>query len=198
MMGRKILFVDCCMKTGEASRTKVLCDAFLEAVAAARPDCCIERLVLKEQELRPMLEAEVERRSALAKAGEFGHPMFDYARQFATANRILVGAPYWDFSFPALLKVYLEKVFVSGITFTCRETGMVGLCRAEKMMFIQAAGGIVRAGDPGEAYLRKVAQVLGIGTFECIRADGMDIREMDPAPRVRAALRTALEAAPLW
>ena len=44
--------------------------------------------------------------------------MFDLARQFARAEIIVMAAPYWDLSFQAALKQYLEQVNVVGIT--CR------------------------------------------------------------------------------
>ena len=43
------------------------------------------------------------------KAGALDDPLLDYARQFARADQILIAAPCWDLSFPAVLRAYLER-----------------------------------------------------------------------------------------
>lgn len=43
--------------------------------------------------------------------------MFKYAHEFANADLIVIAAPFWDLSIPALLKVYIENIAVDGITF---------------------------------------------------------------------------------
>ena len=42
--------------------------------------------------------------------------MFDYANAMAQADMIVIAAPYWDMSFPASLKIFLEAASVVGIT----------------------------------------------------------------------------------
>ena len=41
--------------------------------------------------------------------------MFDLASQFQQADEIVIAAPYWDLSFPAILKLYLENIYVTGV-----------------------------------------------------------------------------------
>ena len=31
------------------------------------------------------------------------------------ADTIVIAAPFWDFSFPAALKIYIENIYVTGI-----------------------------------------------------------------------------------
>ena len=38
-----------------------------------------------------------------------------YAKQFAGADTIVIAAPFWDLSFPAILKTYIENIYVTGI-----------------------------------------------------------------------------------
>ena len=56
-------------------------------------------------------------RTKMLADGAFQDPLFGLARQFAAADRIVIAAPYWDLSFPAALKQYVEQINVLGITF---------------------------------------------------------------------------------
>ena len=74
-------------------------------------------------------EAYLRKRDELIAARSFDDDMFALARQFAEADRVVIAAPYWDLSFPAVLKQYIEAINVSGITFEYTEEGFPrGLC----------------------------------------------------------------------
>ncbi len=60
----------------------------------------------------------------LIASRQFDDPYFRYARQFAGADEIVIAAPYWDLSFPSVLKVYLEHICITGITFQYTPEGM--------------------------------------------------------------------------
>ncbi len=49
--------------------------------------------------------------------------MFRYAHQFAEAEIVVVGAPYWEYQFPALLRCYIEHISVNGVTFAYGDDG---------------------------------------------------------------------------
>ena len=72
--------------------------------------------------------------------GDYRDPLFRYAKQFAQAADIVVAAPYWDLSFPSILKVYLEQICVTGLTFQYTPEGIPEiLCyRAENLDVIGA------------------------------------------------------------
>ena len=173
---KKALFVDCCIR-GEESRTRALADAFLDSLSGYEA----ERLYLPEENLPYFSGAYFDQRERLIAARAFGHPRFRYARQFAAADLIVIAAPFWDLSFPALLKVYIEQVSVDGITFTTGESGLTGLCRASGMVFLTTRGGFY-TGDPmemGSRYLDALHTFFGIGRYDCVAADGMDVAGFD-------------------
>ena len=91
-------------------------------------------------------EGFFEQRQRLLEEGDLSHPRFRYAHEFAAADRIVLAAPFWDLSFPALVKIYIENVSVDGITFGCNESGCFGTCRAEKLMYITTRGGSYTGG----------------------------------------------------
>lgn len=119
------LFVNACAR--EESRTLSLCRAYLEGNPA------VEEVRLFERNLVPFDWKMVEERVALIEKADWGDSMFDLAKQFAAADEIVIGAPYWDLSFPAVLKVYIEHVTVNGIVFHYTEEGRPeGLCKAKR------------------------------------------------------------------
>ena len=160
---KNVLFVDCCIR-GEASRTKKLADAFLSALPA---DCRVTRLDLMAEDLSYFKDGYFAQREQLLAAGERDHPRFRYAHQFAQADRIVIAAPFWDLSFPALLKVYIEQVSVDGITFGSTEDGLKGLCRASHLVFLTTRGGFYTgdAMEMGSRYLEALHTFFGIGEY---------------------------------
>jgi len=170
------LYIDCCIR-GEQSRTKRLAEAFLAAYGA-REHVQIDRLTLMDEPLIPFSNGFFWQREQLLEREELNHPRFRYAHQFQQAGRIIIAAPFWDLSFPALLKVYIENVNIQGITFDCNEKdGCFGVCCAEKMLFLTTRGGALEGNpmDNGTKYLADMAKFFGIEQFESIAADGLDM-----------------------
>ena len=134
---KNVLFVDCCIRR-EASNTRKLAKAFLSALPS---DCAVTRLDLMAEDLSYFKDSYFDQREALLAENRRDHPRFRYAHQFAQADLIVIAAPFWDLSFPALLKVYIEQVSVDGITFGSTEEGLKGLCRASHLVFLTTRGG---------------------------------------------------------
>ena len=111
---RKLLVVDCCIRK-EESRTKKILERFL---SAAPSDCEVERLVLTEENLAPLMGDFFEQRQRLLETGDFSHPRFRYAKQFANADLVVIAAPFWSTisrkSDPERQQLtYLRKLFPS-------------------------------------------------------------------------------------
>ena len=180
----KVLYIDCCIR-GEQSRTRTLAEAFLSALSC-RNGLEIERLTLMDEPIIPFQNGFFWQRERLIEAGELNHPRFRYAHRFREAERIVIAAPFWDLSVPALLKVYIENVSVQGITFDCDEkNGCFGTCKAEKMLFLTTRGSEMEGNvaDNGTKYLGDMAKFFGIPCFEHIAADGLDLGR-EPAEQI--------------
>ena len=101
--------------------------------------------------------------------------MFRYANDFANSDIIVVAAPYWDLSFPALLKIYFERVAVSGITFRYDNGRPVSLCKAKKLIYVTSAGGKIFV-NFGFEYIKALAEnFYGIEEIVFFSAEGLDI-----------------------
>ncbi|MBQ3615135.1 MAG: NAD(P)H-dependent oxidoreductase [Anaerotignum sp.] len=172
---KKVLFIDCCIRR-EHSRSKALADHFIGELQK-KEEYEMETLCLMDENLSFFSEGFFLQRERLLEQGNFDHPRFRYAHQFAAADKIVIAAPFWDLSFPALLKVYIENLCVDGITFHTDEQGLHGLCKADHMVYLTARGGIYKDSDmeQGSRYLEQMAGFFGIEKYNCVAAEGLDI-----------------------
>lgn len=181
---KTLLYVDCCIRR-EGSRTRKLAEAFVNNLPEGWR---VETVTLMDEPLLPLMEGGFRQRDELLQRGDFGHRRFDYAWQFRRADAILIAAPFYDLSIPALLKVYIENVSVDGITFLCDAQGLRGNCLAQSMTFLTSRGGFYNDSpdEMGSRYMEALCRFFGAGTYRCIAADGVD---MDPSktPAILAA-----------
>ena len=170
-----VLFVNGCVR--ENSRTLELAQAVLEKVSGE-----IEEVRLYPNGPEGMDAEKLRLRDELLSNKNYDHQMFKLAKQFATADTIIMAAPYWDLAFPTKVRAYLEETTVSGITFQYGADGIPqGLCRAERLIYVTTAGGPVFQ-DFGFAYVKALAQTFyGIPEVSLVKAEGLDIWGADPA-----------------
>ena len=168
-MQKKILFVNACVR--KESRTRKLAEEVLSTLNGE-----ITELKLFEEPLRPLNEETLLWRSKAASEGDFSDERFFYAKQLAQADLVVIAAPYWDFSFPALLKIWIENISVSGLTFRYTEDGRPhGLCKADKLIYVTTAGGWIGNNDFGYEYVSAlVRELYGIWDSQRIVREGLD------------------------
>lgn len=190
----KLLFVDCCIsQRGPDSRTRALADALLEAFEKAHPEAEIETVPPEALlALRPFAPDMLNDRDALASVEAWDAPVFDLARQFRAADRIVVAAPFWDLSFPAALRTYIEYISANGLTYHYEADGCHGDCRAERLVYLTSGGDFEREDSIGVLHWRQLAAMFGIRRFDYVFAGGLDI---DPAktPELLDAARALAE-----
>lgn len=169
-MEEPVLFLNACVR--KRSRTLRLAGKLLQLLA--RP---YEEVRVSEIEYPKIDEAYLEKRDALVRAGAPDDEFFALARQFAEAETIVIAAPYWDLSFPAALKRYLETVNVVGITFRYSEAGVpIGLCRAKTIYYVTTAGGNFAPDEFGFGYVKALAEgYYGIHNVILVKATGLDL-----------------------
>ena len=163
-----ILFVNACVR--ENSRTLVLAKNIMKDMRGE-----ITEIRLYSENIAPLDRESLERRECLTRMGKFDDPMFGYARQFAEADEVVIAAPFWDLSFPSLLKNYIEQVSVSGITFKYSEGKPLGLCKAKRLTYVTTSGGPIFE-DFGYTYIKAVARgFYGIENTKAYRAMNLDV-----------------------
>lgn len=97
--------------------------------------------------------------------------------QFISADKYVFVTPLWNFSFPPVMKAYLDSVAVAGKTFKYTEQGPVGLLTDKKALHIQARGGNYSEGpaaamEMGHRYLGVMMSFFGVPSFEGLFVEG--------------------------
>jgi len=190
---KTLLYIDCCIRR-ENSRTRLLAEAFLDSLPEGWR---VETLTLMDEPLQPLMEGGFAQRDQLLTRGDLHHRRFDYAWQFQRADALLIAAPFYDLSIPALLKVYIENVSVDGITFLCDETGLRGNCRAQSMTFLTSRGGFYDNSpeEMGSRYMEAMCAFFGAGVYRCVAADGVDMNPAKTPQILKEACERAAQAA---
>lgn len=181
---KTLLYINCCPRGKGVSRTDRLCRHFLAHLPA---DIQVEEVDATQT---PLLQAaDLERRDALVREKQFDAPMLALAGQLIRADYLLFGAPYWDLSFPASLKAYLEQVSVCGLTFYYNEAGQpVGCCKGQRLIYVTTAGGTIGTLNFGYDYVAGLfSTLLGVPNASFVSAENLDIVGRDPEPALRQA-----------
>ncbi|MDE0350329.1 MAG: NAD(P)H-dependent oxidoreductase [Gammaproteobacteria bacterium] len=171
----------------EASASSRVADAFVTAYRRLHPDHVVERLALFEEQL-PAFGAEgadqktehvldlVRGGTGIEATGEWAGVMREVER-LASADKVLLSSPMWNFSIPYPLKHYIDLICQPGLTFRVDAQGYLGLVTGKPLQLVLASGGSYPEGFPLEThgtatdfqrpYLEHVARFIG---FEDIRA----------------------------
>ncbi|MER2143128.1 MAG: NAD(P)H-dependent oxidoreductase [Eubacteriales bacterium] len=178
------LFINACVRRD--SRTRQLAEAVMAEDREAYREVYLPAISFPKVD-----EAFLEWRNDCVAQGDFTSPVFDLAKDFAAAEAIVVAAPFWDLSFPSMLKQYIEQICVLGITFFYNDQDMPqGLCRARKLTYVVTAGGPIYDEAFGYGYVKAVANTFfGIPETRIIKAENLDIRGAD----VDGIMRKAME-----
>lgn len=183
---KKLLFLNACIR-GEASRTLELSRFYIDGFIAGEKNAGrsweVEEICLDSlNDLKPLDSTELALRDRLLAERDFGHKMFDHAKKIISADHVVIGAPYWDLQFPALLKIYLERCSVTGLTFIYNDEGIPeGQCRAESLMYITTSGSPIGNMNYGYDYIKGLCQLFGIPKTYFASAEGLDIIGNDAA-----------------
>ncbi len=164
----KLLFIDACMR--DNSRTKKLANFVLEKLAK---NYTIQTIDLTQGDILPLNKETLEQRFD----NNIDEKFVNYAKMFSHAERIVIAAPFWDMSFPAVLKAFFEQISLLNITFKDCEKKCEGLCRAQKILYITTRGMKIRTGSKLEQatpYLKAFAHLCGIKKVYTISANNLD------------------------
>lgn len=172
---KNILFINACVRP--RSRTLVLAKELM-----GRLEGEITEVNLEREAMVPLDWERLQLRDGLAAKNDFSHTIFRYARQFAAADEIVIAAPYWDLSFPATVRTYIEAVSIVGLTFHYTpENVPEGLCEGKKIHYVTTAGGTIAPFNLGYDYIKAIATTFyGISQVLCYSAENLDLVGNNP------------------
>jgi len=206
----QLLYITANPKAVEQSYSLSVGSAFLEAYRAAKPNDDIVELDLyrtdiplldtdvfngwgKLQQGRAFEELSAEEKGKVARINEL-------TEQFVQADKYVFVTPLWNFSFPPIMKAYIDTICIAGKTFRYTANGPVGLLTDKKAIHIQARGGVYSEGPAqamefGDRYLRAIFQFIGITDVDSVIVEGM-AQSPDQAAQIKErAIERAKEAA---
>ena len=187
---KKILYINACVKRDVASRTNRLAQAYIKKVLDFQA-CSVSTLYLEDTVMQPLSGKTLAEREKAIAENDFSGAAFALARNFVAADEVVIAAPYWDLSFPASLKLYIEQLCVNKLTFYYNEKGIpCGLTNIKKVVYLTSSGGYIGNNNFGFDYIKGVFSTLfGITDIAIFSAEGLDIYGNDP----EKILSTAIE-----
>ncbi len=195
----------------EKSKGRQIGEVFLQSFREAQPDVEIVNWDLYSMDL-PVMDEDL--LYARAKLSFMGYKMEDLsenersqitkmwalADEFITFDYYVFVTPIWNLGSPAILKAFLDCLFVAGKTFTYTKEGALGLLTDKKALHIQTRGGIYSSGrmealEFGDRVLTATLGFLGMDVQETVYAEGLDHFPKEIPQIMAAAKEKAAEAA---
>lgn len=122
--------------------------------------------------------AEVQHDQALQEDIALGGKVLE---EFMSADIVVIGVGFYNFSVPSQLKAWIDRIAVAGKTFRYTETGPEGLAGDKRVILTLSRGGFYGAETPvasfehAESYLRSIFTFLGVKDLEVIAAEGVAV-----------------------
>lgn len=182
----KVLYITAHPNGQDASYSLSVGASFIETYLKTNPKDEVVHLDLYRSYI-PDIDADV--LNGWNKAGE-GKPLSvaeqakverlrELVDQFAEADKYIFVSPIWNFSFPPVLKAYIDSICVAGKTFQyVPGKGPVGLLDRKKAVHIQASGSVLSPGsdfaafEMGHRHLNVIMKFLGVSSLEGIFVEG--------------------------
>lgn len=158
--------------------------AFIEAYQAAHPQDEIRQLDLYRQEENFLQLSDMEVLFAPDKAALAGHPVLAPVHQFMQADKYVFAFPMWNFGLPSILKAYVDKISVAGLTFRYTADGPQGLLHNKKALLLNATGGDYREAiqlDHCARYMQDILAFMGVTDVQSFTVHSTNIQGFDAA-----------------
>jgi len=175
---KTILFVNACVRSEGESRTWRLARKLIERLKGPS-DTVIESHIAKDH-IAPLYPESLAYRNQCFDGKRFDDPIYRYAHELADADVVVIAAPFWDNSYPAVLKAWIEQVMAQGVTFGYEADGTeYSLCKAQKFWYVSTAGGPVVRNYGYEHVESLMKDYFHIPEGQLIQADNLDIAGYD-------------------
>ena len=191
---KKLVVINACVRQAD-SRTLRIAEPIIEALGKRYS---IKRYDLPEMEIVPLTPGLYAQRAE----GVVPEWAKEAAQAIADADSILIAAPFWDMSFPAVLKCFFEQTSLFDITFTDNGKSCVGLCQSPKVLYVTTRGMDIQTGGPLEQatpYIKAIGTLWNLGELTTISACNMDYSsEAEIEAKIEACIKEGLALTDKW
>lgn len=191
---KKLVVINACVRKAD-SRTLRIAEPIIEALAKRYS---VTRYNLPEMEIVPLTPGLYGQRAE----GVVPEWAKEAAQAIADTDRILIAAPFWDMSFPAVLKCFFEQTSLFDITFTDNGKSCVGLCRSPRVLYITTRGMDIQTGDQLEQatpYIKAIGNLWNLGELTTISACNMDYSSpAEIEEKIKACIEEGLTLTDRW
>lgn len=190
---KSLVYIDACMR--KESRTRRIAEPIISKLSERY---AITKFVINELLLQIIKEDRIQQRMH----GNYDSQSLSWAKMIRDTDWIVIAAPFWDMSYPAALKNFLELCSIFNATFKSDDKTCYGNCKVEKLLYITTRGMDISTGDPLEQatpYLKALSWLWGIGPMDVIATQNMDyVSEDEIKKKVQQAIKTGLHLVENW
>lgn len=191
---KNLVFIDACVRQSD-SRTLRVAEPIVSALSKRYK---VTRYDLPDMGIVPLNPGLFDERGV----GEIPGWAMEAAQSIAAADRIVIAAPFWDMSFPAVLKCFFEQTSLFDVTFTDTGKTCQGLCKAPKLLYITTRGMDIPTGDLREQatpYLKALGTLWNLGEITTIAAQNMDYSSNEEIEsKITACIEEGLKLVKKW
>lgn len=198
----KVLYITANPKSADSSFSMAAGAAFIEKYKAVNPSDEVVVLDLFKSNI-PFIDEDVfagwgqlaqgvsfsdlteAQQAKVARLGELNE-------EFINADKYVFVTPFWNFSYPPVMKAYLDAVSVANKSFKYTSEGVpVGLLTDKKAIHIQARGGYynqepMASLELGNRHIEVMMNFFGVPSFETLVVEGHN-KDVDRAAEIKAA-----------
>ncbi|MRX73093.1 FMN-dependent NADH-azoreductase [Bacillus lacus] len=161
--------------------------SFLDAYKKEKPEDAVVHLDLYNMDI-PQIDADVFSGWGKLRTGSSFDQLSEEEKrkvsrlseltdQFVEADKYVFVTPLWNFSFPPVMKKYIDSLCTAGKTFKYTDSGSVGLLTDKKALHIQARGGVYSEGpaqdlEMGHRYLTVILNFFGVPSLQGLFIEG--------------------------
>lgn len=171
--------------TGENSVSSQLSQAVINQLLEKNPESTV---VTRDLAIEPIPHLEIHHFNASRLADEDRNEEQKEAskhsdkslREIQEADIIVIGVPFYNFTFPSTLKSWIDSISVAGKTFSYADGTPKGLLENKKIYLNVAAGGVYENGliENMEHYLRTLFGFIGITDIEVFISQGTMVPQL--------------------
>src|SRR5690625_3328078 len=175
----KLLYVKVNPKKDQDSNSAQLAQDFIKLYKEQNPETEVETLDLYQADI-PFLDVDIfsawgkfaDQKELTPSEQDKVQRMDQLTQQFLEADKVVFAAPFWNLSYPPMLKAYIDTICINGKTFHYTEEGRPeGLVPDKPCLLIETRGGIYSKGPAAELefsqrYLKTILNFIGVQNLD--------------------------------